>query len=222
MKKNELVILSDPKCGSAEAIRTLRTNLQFLLTKKANSIMITSSMPGEGKSFISSNLAASFSLLNYKVLLVDCDLRRGRQNKVFKVTQERGLSSLLIDEDMDYKKYLQKSAVKNLYIIPSGIVPPNPSELLQSEKFSEILNNMKNDFDLVLLDCPPVNPVTDALVVSSLCDRAVIVCAYKETPTDLLLNTKKTLENSGVKIAGVVINKMERSKNKYYYNKYYE
>ena len=220
---NEIVIANKPKGVTSESIRTLRTNIQFtFVDKDVKVIMVTSSIPGEGKSFISANLAASFGIVNTKTLLIDCDMRKGRQYKLFELKNDKGLSNLLLDDINNYKKYIQKSGVDNLDVLTSGIVPPNPSELLGSEKNKELLEILKKDYDLILLDCPPVSAVADTLILTSFADEAVIVCAYKETPMDLLLSAKKSLENSGAKIAGVIMNKNEKQKGKYYYNKYYK
>lgn len=219
----ELVIVSKPKGAASEAIRTLRTNLQFtFVDNDVKVVLITSSIPGEGKSFISANLSGAFALSNMKVLLIDCDLRKGRQDKIFSIKEEKGLSNLLLDDIKNYKKYVHKTEIDNLFVLPGGIVPPNPSELLISDKNKDLLDLLKKDYDLIILDCPPVNAVTDALALSTLSDEVVIVSAYKKTPVDLLMSTKKLLENSGAKIAGIVVNQMKQTKNKYYYNKYYK
>jgi len=220
---NELVIHTRPKGAVAENIRTLRTNLHFsIITNNVSVLLITSSIPGEGKSFISANLASAFAMSNAKILLIDCDMRKGRQDRIFKVNGKIGLSNLLLDDVNNYKNYIQKTSVENLYLLPGGIVPPNPSELLGTDKTQDLMKLLKKQFDLIILDCPPVNAVSDALVLTSLADEVVIVAAYKQTPIDLLTNTKKTLENSGAKIAGVVLNKTERTKNNRYYNRYYQ
>ena len=221
--KNELIIVKDPKSLFSEAIRTLRTNLQFsLVANNANVLMVTSSVPGEGKSFISSNLSAAFSMMNIKVLIVDCDMRKGRLHKIFEVSNEKGLSNLLLDEVKNYKKYVQKTKVDNVSVIPLGIVPPNPSELLNSDKFENLIDTLRDAYDLVILDTPPVGSVSDSLVIAKYVDEAIIVTSYKQTPMEDLNETKKALEATGVKIAGIVLNNMEYKKHsKYYYNKYY-
>lgn len=223
MNKKELIILSKPKDSTSEAIRILKTNLQFsFIDENFKTLMITSSMPGEGKSFISANLACAFSMMDYKVLLIDCDLRKGRQHKVFGLNKDNGLSNLLLDDIENYKKYIKKTEVDNLYVLPSGVVPPNPSELLGSDKCKKLFEKFENIFDLVILDCPPLNVITDSLILTSLADQALIVSAYKKTPMDLLMTTKKSLEASNIKIAGIVMNKMTKQGGYYYYNKYYE
>ena len=217
----ELTVLKNPKSATSEAIRILRTNLQFsFIDDSFKTLMITSSMPGEGKSFISANLASAFGMIDFKVLLIDCDLRKGRQDKIFNLTKTKGLSNLLLDDIDNYKKYIYKTDAENVHVLPSGVIPPNPSEILGSDKFKDLLKTLKKEYDLIILDCPPLNAITDSLVLAKLADQAVIVSAYKKTPIDLLVSSKKALEASNIKIAGVVLNKMERHGNSYYYNKY--
>lgn len=221
---NELIIYRKPKSSTAEAIRTLRTNLQFsLIDENQNVIMITSSIPGEGKSFLSANLSIAFSMVNKKTLIIDCDLRRGRQTKMFNVSSEIGLSNLLLDDIKNYKKYITTTDIENLSVISNGTVPPNPSELLGSHKFKTLLAKLRKEYDIIILDCPPVSAVTDALILTTLCDKIVIACAYKKTPIGLLDETKKALGKASDKIAGVVLNKVKDKRSKYYYNnRYYQ
>ena len=222
--KDDLVICSKPKGATSEAIRTLRTNLQFSLIDNSKVIMVTSSIPGEGKSFISANLAGAFSMVNKKVLLIDCDLRKGRQSKIFNINDDKGLSVLLLEDIKNYKKYVHKTNVEGLDVLLNGIVPPNPSELLGSQKNIDLRNLLKKDYDIIVLDCPPVSAVTDALVLSSLADKIVIVSAFKKTPLELLSETAKSFEAVKDKIAGVVINQIKYNKGGkyYYYDRYYQ
>jgi len=222
--KDELVIYTKPKGATSEAIRTLRTNLQFSLideTKKV--IMVTSSIPGEGKSFISANLAGAFSMVNKKVLLIDCDLRKGRQATIFNVQDDKGLSMLLLEDVRNYKKYIRQTDVEKLDLLLNGMVPPNPSELLGSAKMHELMEELRNTYDIIILDCPPVSAVTDAVVLSNLADKIVIVSSYKKTPYELLSSTCKAFDAVKDKIAGVVINQVKRKKgSKYYSDRYYQ
>lgn len=220
---NELLIVKNPKSVFSEAIRTLRTNIQFSLSaNNAKVFMITSSLPSDGKSFISSNLAVAFAMTDMKVLLIDADMRKGRLHRIFNVDNQKGLSNLLLDEVKNYKSYVKKTKFDNISLIPIGIIPPNPSELLNSNKFKDLINAVKKSYDLVILDTPPIESVTDSLIIAKNVDEAVIVSSYKKTPMEDLVDSKKALESTGVKIAGVVINKMEHRRNsKYYYNKYY-
>ena len=137
--KDELVIHTKPKSNISEDIRTIRTNLQFTSSdEESKVILVTSSIPGEGKSFISSNLAAAFAQTGESTLLIDCDLRLGRVHKIFGTSNEKGFSNLLIGQNVvDCADYIKKTSIPDLYIIPRGAVPPNPSELLNSEKMKK-------------------------------------------------------------------------------------
>ena len=219
---NEHKVANNPKSGVAEAIKTIRTNLLFSsIDEPVKSILMTSSMSGEGKSFISANLAVAFAQAGVKVLIVDCDLRRGRQHKIFNIDNEQGLSNLLLDDvDKNYKKYIKKTRYENIYVLPMGIVPPNPSELLASAKNKQLVKLLKQKFDLVIYDGVPVGGLTDSIIMADLVDKIVIVSAYKITPVEFLANTNKALEKFKDKIAGVILNKFPSSKD-HYYSKYY-
>lgn len=219
---NELIVANNPKSGVAEAIKTIRTNLLFSsIDEPVKSILMTSSMSGEGKSFVSANLAVAFAQAGVKVLIVDCDLRRGRQHKIFNIDNEQGLSNLLLDDvDKNYKKYIKKTRYENIYVLPMGIVPPNPSELLASVKNKQLVKLLKQKFDLVIYDGVPVGGLTDSIIMADLVDKIVIVSAYKITPVEFLANTNKALEKFKDKIAGVILNKFPSSKD-HYYSKYY-
>lgn len=219
---NELIVANNPKSGVAEAIKTIRTNLLFSsIDEPIKSILMTSSMSGEGKSFVSANLAVAFAQTGVKVLIVDCDLRRGRQHKIFNIDNEQGLSNLLLDDvDKNYKKYIKKTRYENIYVLPMGIVPPNPSELLASAKNKQLAKTLKQKFDLVIYDGVPVGGLTDSIIMADLVDKIVIVSAYKVTPVEFLANTNKALEKFKDKIAGVILNKFPSSKD-HYYSKYY-
>ena len=219
---NELIVANNPKSGVAEAIKTIRTNLLFSsIDEPVKSILMTSSMSGEGKSFVSANLAVAFAQTGVKVLIVDCDLRRGRQHKIFNIDNEQGLSNLLLDDvDKNYKKYIKKTRYENIYVLPMGIMPPNPSELLASAKNKQLAKILKQKFDLVIYDGVPVGGLTDSVIMADLVDMIVIVSAYKVTPVVFLANTNKALEKFKDKIAGVILNKFPSSKD-HYYSKYY-
>ena len=219
---NELIVANNPKSGVAEAIKTIRTNLLFSsIDEPVKSILMTSSMSGEGKSFVSANLAVAFAQTGVKVLIIDCDLRRGRQHKIFNIDNEQGLSNLLLDDvDKNYKKYIKKTGYENIYVLPMGIVPPNPSELLASAKNKQLAKTLKQKFDLVIYDGVPVGGLTDSVIMADLVDKIVIVSAYKVTPVEFLANTNKALEKFKDKIAGVILNKFPSSKD-HYYSKYY-
>lgn len=223
----ELIVKSNPKSSFSEAIKAVRTNLKFAsVDNEIKTILITSSMPGEGKSFISANLAVAFAEAGSKTLIVDCDLRRGRQHKIFGVQGSMGYSNLLISNTTkNYSKYIKKTDITGLSILPMGTLPPNPIELLDSKKNKDFIENIRNDYDVVIFDCPPVNAVIDALTLTNIIDSILIVCSMDKTPKPLLEATKKKIEQVNGKISGVIVNNVNGNRKGYYsnyYNSYYE
>lgn len=222
--RRELMVSCNPKSELSEAIKNVRTNLQFSsIDEPIKNILITSSTSGEGKSFICANLAIAFANLNSKVLIVDCDLRRGRQHELFEVSNIMGLSNLLIDDvENNYKKYIQKTEIKNIDILTRGVIPPNASELLASEKNKQLMNVLNQKYDIIIWDGTPVLGLSDSIIMSSLVDKIVLVCAYKQTPFELLKEVKNKLTNFESKISGVIMNKMVPKGSKYVVKYYTE
>ena len=227
--KRELIVHRDPKSPISETFRTLRTNIQFMYTgKEMKTLLVTSTMPGEGKSWTSSNLAVAFAQSNKKVLLIDGDMRKGKQYKIFRINPVPGLSNYLsgIDEDgcMTEKRiteFVQPTEVSNLYVIPSGNIPPNPSELLDSQRMIKMIEELKSIFDIVIFDGAPCALVSDSIILSRLTDLTIIVAQHNSTKKDELLKTKMQIQNVGGKIAGVVLNKIPISAKKYETSYYY-
>lgn len=221
--KDELVIFSRPKSNISEDIRTIRTNLQFTSSDNdAKVLLVTSSIPGEGKSFISSNLAAAFALTGESTLLIDSDLRLGRIHKIFGVSNKKGLSNLLVEKEIDdFEEYIKKTEITDLYVMPRGTVPPNPSELLNSSNAKRIVEFLKENFDHIIFDGVPINGLPDSLIVAGLVDRVIIVASANYTKIEELNDTKKALEKIDANIAGVVVNRTNQAKRGKYSN-YYE
>ena len=219
----ELIVENDPKSPISEIFRMLRTNIQFTSAKEKNkTILITSASQGEGKSWITANLATVFASTGKKVLLIDCDMRLGRQYKIFNISPIPGTSNLLsglVDSEKDVIQTVD--GIENLSIIPAGDIPPNPAELLTSDTFSKILNKLKKSYDVIIVDGPPISLVTDSLLISRIVDNTVIVVENKKTKKEQLKNAILSITNVGGKIAGVVLNKAENYtkiyKNSYYY-----
>lgn len=213
----ELVVEKRPKAIVSENIKSLRTNLQFTsVDNDLKTILVTSTNAGEGKSFIAANLAASFAQADKKVLLVDCDLRKGRLHKLFNVSNLAGLSNLLMDEILNSRRYIQATGVKNLSIITRGTYPPNPAELLSSEKNKNLMHRLRQDFDTVIFDGTPCNGLADSVILSTLVDETLIVTKDATTAKSALIGTKEALEKVGANIAGVVFNGINKKVAKYY------
>lgn len=221
--KDEIIVDKNPKSSVAEAIRIIRTNLEFSgVDKKVRSILVTSSVPGEGKSFISTNLATAFAQNGSKVLLMDCDMRKGRLHKIFEIENDKGLSNLLLENvEVRFNSYIRRTRIENLYLLPKGVVPPNPSELLNSPKTKVLLRTLAEKFDYVILDGTPVNGLTDSLILTKYVDKTVIVTSLNQTKTNELEFTKKSLISVGADIAGVIVNRTSDIHGSYYGN-YYE
>lgn len=227
--KKELFIQKDPKSPIAEIFRTLRTNLQFMNAKcELKSILITSTIPGEGKTWVSSNLAVTFALAGKRVLIIDADMRKGRIANVFKSRPTPGLSNFLsgVYEEGSSKKtsvidFIQATSVENLFVITAGNVPPNPSELLDQETLTDMMEKLKKRFDIIIFDGTPSMLVTDATIISRVVDTTIIVSAYNLTKKEDLIRVRRNIENVGGKIAGVVLNKVPIKGNGYTYGYYY-
>ena len=221
--KDELVMQLKPKSNISEDIRTIRTNLQFTSAdEESKVILITSSVPGEGKSFISSNLATAFSQTGESTLLIDCDLRLGRVHKIFGVSNDKGFSNLLVGQNIvDCADFIKKTSVPNLYVIPRGTVPPNPSELLNSSNTRKVIKFLRENFDHIIFDGTPINGLPDSLIMAGNVDRVALVTTVGYTKIDELNEAKKALEKIDANIAGIIVNKTQVTKRGKYSN-YYE
>lgn len=210
------IVEKKPKSISAEAYRTLRTNIQYSsYDKKIKKILVTSSEPAEGKSTIIGNLAISLSQSENTVIVLDCDLRKPTMHKKFKISNEVGLTELLVGkkELKDVVQYRNK----NLHIITSGKIPPNPAEMLASKSMKRLLEQLANEYDYILMDTPPLNAVTDAQVLSTEADGTLIVIRSEKTKKESILTAKNLLQKVNANILGIVFNDVANSINKYYY-----
>ena len=217
----EILVNNYPKSSLTEAIKSIKTNLRFSsINNKLKKILITSSIEGEGKSFISANLATTFANSTEKVLLIDCDLRKGRQHELLNIENhmDLGLSNLLIDEEWNknIKKYIQETGINNLSILTRGVIPPNPTSLLESAKLEQIINELEKQYDIIIFDTPPVTGLSDTLILTRLTDAVIIVARARKTPIELLENTAKSLRNVKANIIGVILNRVKKRNNKYY------
>lgn len=210
------IVEKQPKSVAAEAYRVLRTNIQYSsFDKEIKRILVTSSEPGEGKSTTSGNLALAYSQDEKKTLIIDCDLRKPSLHKKFRISNNLGLSDVVLDNSKISKAIIKYT--DNLHILPSGKVPPNPSELLGSKSMERLLDEFSEIYDVVILDTPPVHAVTDAQILSTKVDGAILVIRAEKTKKDIVIDGKKALEKVGANIIGTVLNGGENSKSKHYY-----
>ena len=224
------VPLTDEKAGSiavfenqntlmSETFRHIRTNLQFMLENDQKVILVTSTVSGEGKSFISSNLAISLSLLGKRVIIVGLDIRKPGLNKIFNIPRkEQGITQYLSNPEKNLMDFVQPSDVsKNLYILPGGIVPPNPTELLARDGLDKAIETLKKNFDYVILDTAPAGMVTDTLLVGRVADLSVYVCrADYSRKAEFTLINELAADNKLPNIC-TVINGLDLQKKKYGY-----
>lgn len=225
--KKELVTHLVPKSPVSETFRTLRTNIQFMNSNiKLRTLLVTSTVPGEGKSWVTSNLAVTFAQAGKRVVLIDADMRKGRLYTIFKVQPRPGLSNYLSkysDESnhLDLNDYVVPTEVENLYIMPAGNVPPNPSELLVTRQMRNLLDELKRKVDLIIIDSTPCKLVTDSIILSRMVDSTMIVSAHNETRKDDLERVVRDIKNVGGRVIGVVYNKLPITSRKYTKAYYY-
>ncbi len=179
------------------------------------SLVITSSIAEEGKTTISINLAYSISQFDKKVILIDSDLRKPKIHKVFDLPNSSGLTTVLA-ENLDYKLFVQSINEEKLDVLTSGPIPPNPPELLGSNRMKLFIEKIKEDYDMVILDSPPAGMVTDAVILSTIVDGAILVCADGITEIDAIKATKAALDKVNANIIGVIMNKVPTKKGVYY------
>lgn len=223
MKDDRIIITKEnPKSPVSEAYRTLRTNIQFSnIDKNIKSILVTSSGSSEGKSTTMVNLAVTIAQSGKKVILIDADLRKPRIHTFFDMSNAKGLTNVLV-EDTDYNEIIQNTDIDNLQLLASGPIPPNPSELLSSKKIKNFIEKLKEDYDMVLFDAPPVGYVTDAAVLSTNIDGVILVCAVGQAIINGAKNAIALLQKVNANILGVVINKIPVNEGGYYKYHYYQ
>ena len=233
MERSEIIVNDFPRSPISESFRLFRTNLFYLFENDESKVIcLTSSNSGEGKSWVCSNLAISCAQYGKKVLIIDADLRKGRQHRIFRKSNRAGLSDLLkelrgevkeedipkIEDELTVK--IQDTEVNNVYLLTSGPVPFNPSELLGTANIDFLLNLLKKEFDLIIIDTPPASIIADALLFAKKVDHMFLVACSRKTKKELLLNTKKSIEAIGGKISGVILNQVSTERRKEYSKSY--
>ena len=217
-----LVLIDDPLSATSEAYRVLRTNLHYANPNAPlRRILVTSTAPTEGKSTTVSNLGVALAQTERSVLLVDADLRRPILHLIFNQRPSPGLTSYLAGEG-SFQAAIVKTSVPNLSLVPSGRIPPNPAELLASRRMREFLDAAVEKYDVVLLDSPPILPVTDACALAAMMDGVVLVVGSGTTPEGAVRRAKEQVEAAHGKIVGVVVNRLETKSDGYSrYYRYY-
>ena len=221
MEGLNLVTQNDPKNPAAEAYRVIRTSVQFAQAgKELQTIALTSCTPNEGKSTTIANLAVVLTQAGKSVLLIDCDMRNPTVHKNFNLSNKVGLSSC-ISMGTAVADAVQATGIEGLDALTSGVIPPNPSELLGSERMQNILQRAKEEYDYVLIDTPPVLPVTDSLVLGRMVDGLILVIDSGEIKVEMAREVKNQLVHAGANILGVVLNKVRSEHHGYGYGYYY-
>lgn len=224
-KDNEIVILDNAKSPVAEAFRALRTNVTF--TQNTKTILITSSRMGEGKSYVAANLAATIAKTDKKVIIVDADMRKGRQNKIFGLENKRGLSNYLANCEEtkvdigEVTSYIKTTKVPNLHLMTSGSRPSNPAELLSAPKIKGLLSVLGEIYDIIIIDGTPSSIIADSVVISRFTDFTMLVTAYKTSKLEEVKKLIKSFEQVGTRLNGAVLNKYPLTKEGYTSSYYY-
>ena len=218
-KQGSIAVFENQNTLMSETFRNVRTNLQFMLSHGQKVILVTSTVSGEGKSFVSSNLAVSLSLLGKKVVIVGLDIRKPGLNKVFNLPRkERGITQYLSDSEKDLMEIIQPSDLsKNLYILPGGTVPPNPTELLARDGLEKAIEILKTNFDYIILDTAPIGMVTDTLLIGRVADLSVYVCRADYTRKAEYTLINELANNKKLPNLCTVINGLDLQKKKYGY-----
>ena len=222
-KGHELVMLTKSQSPPAEAFRVLRTNLQFAaVARELDTLMITSPAPGEGKSTIAANLALAMAQSGRRVILVDADLHRPRQHRVFKLVNNIGLTTALLGDVAHIDRYLQRTLSPTLRVLTTGPLPPNPAELLGSQRMRDMLNAVQSQADMVLIDCPPATAVADTAVLASQADGVLMILHTGKTRREMAKRALAALEQVEANVVGAVLNRMPTRGSGYYYYYHYK
>ena len=213
------------KFAIVESYKSARSNIMFSLSADDDKLFaVTSYSKGEGKSTVSANLAISFSKMEKRVLLVDCDLRRPNIHNIFKIENQAGLSNV-IGKMVEFEEVIHRNVLPNLDILPSGTIPPNPSELLCSPKFTNLVKKLYEEYDYIIFDTPPIGVVADALLLKDLLAGFVVVLRERSTTHGDVQNIMDSMKLADAKILGFVkvgcTSNKKRSRRGYYYYQYY-
>jgi capsular exopolysaccharide synthesis family protein len=205
----------------SESFRVVRTNVIFSSTPAGSrSLVVTSTGPGEGKTLVAANLAIALAQSSHRVLLIDADMRKPRVHEVFGKAKEPGLSNVLVG-NAEASQCISKTSVQGLWVLPAGVTPPNPAELLGSKRFKDFLGSLAQHFEYVVFDSPPVMAVTDSSIVAHTVDGVLFVVGAEMTSRHAAQRALEQLDHAHAKIVGAVLNRVDLKHNAYYYSSYY-
>ena len=219
---NNILSYKEPKSVIAEQYRNIRTSIQYSnLDKKLKTILVTSSTKNEGKTITTTNLAVNFAAIDKKkVLIIDCDLRNPSIHKEFGITNVGGLTDLLIEKN-NIENYIKTTEIDNLHVLTAGVIPPNPSEILASKLMKDLLSDLKEIYDYIFIDTPPIGIVMDAGTLANKVDASILVVKSNGVEFKQLEETKRKLDAVNANVIGVVLNAYKVEKDDYYYYSYY-
>jgi capsular exopolysaccharide synthesis family protein len=217
----ELFVSQFPMSTMAEAARSIRSNIMFMSPDHPPKLLlVTSAGVGEGKTTTSVSLATTFAQAGARTLLVDLDLRRPRIHRIFKTGNEHGVTSVLFGED-SLDDAIKATEIENVWVLPAGRIPPNPAELLMSEKLLDLLEQLRGKFDRIIIDSPPVNPITDAVILGTRVDGTVFVVRSFKATIDQVRHATRALSDVNAKVLGVILNAVDLGRLEYKYSYYY-
>ena len=219
--REELITINNPKSTASEAYRGIRTNILFSSADIAPQVLlISSSAPSEGKTITAANLAVVMAQMGNKVLLIDCDMRKPKLNKVFETTRDRGLSTILVG-GCEIAEATMPTKIPNLDIISSGPLPPNPSEIIGSHRMAAVMQELRQKYERIIIDSPPITAVTDASILAKYADGAIMVIRCGETHLEIIKNGLTQLNSVNAHMFGAILNCVNTGREGYYYYQYH-